>query len=187
MTSKPHLLIPDTDVIVHLHELGKWDDFIIHYSVHVPKYIVDKEANYFTERGVEFSGDKNDAMRSTKKINLAEEIAAGKISQIDLNASDKTPLLKEANNMGAMDGLDKGEEEILAAVFPSESEFTACLMDQLAIRCAVLVGLKDKCISVEKALQACGKVKHLDNALTEERFQRIVKHAEQERVQKLQL
>ncbi|MCK4460326.1 MAG: hypothetical protein KAW46_00895 [candidate division Zixibacteria bacterium] len=187
MTPKPRLIIPDTDVIVHLHELGIWDAFITHYSVHVPKYIVDQEANYFTACSVEFSKDKNDALRSTKKINLVEDIDASKISQIDLNASDKIPLLKEANNMGAMDGLDRGEEEVLAAVFPSDSEFIACLIDRAAIRCAVLVGLKDKCISVDTALKNCGLGRSLPVALSEMRFQKIVKQAKQERVQKLQL
>ena len=186
MTPKPRLIIPDTDVIVNLFELGIWDVFIEHYSVHVTRYIVEQEADYFTRCSVKFSGDSDDSLRSTEKISLVEDIETNKITQIDLDASDMLPLLKVANNMGALDGLDRGEEEILAAVLPSSSDLIACLIDRGAIRSAVLVGLRDKCISVETALKRCGLGRKLQFALSEERFEKIVKRAEVERIQRLQ-
>ncbi len=173
MKGKPHLIIPDADVVIDLHALGLWDSFVEKNGVYLAD-TVRREAHFYTAGGKQFP------------IDLTDDIDSGKVTIIALNASDKYPLLQEAQKMGARGGIDPGEEETLAAVFTTYPELTLCFKDEGAIVWAVLVGLKDKCISVEHALQQCGLGRKLVSGLSEERFQRIVKAAELERVQKLQ-
>ncbi|MCK4607304.1 MAG: hypothetical protein KAU35_08425 [candidate division Zixibacteria bacterium] len=184
MNGKPHLIIPDADVVIDLHALGLWDSFVEKNNVYLADTVVG-EARFYPVGRMQFSSDPNNTYIPKNPVDLTDDIDSGKITIIALNASDMIPLLQEAQKMGAHDRIHPGEEETLAAVFTTHPELTLCFKDRGAVECAVLVGLKDKCISVECALQQCGLGRKLAYGLSEKRFRRIVKAAEQERVQKL--
>lgn len=186
MISRPHLIIPDADVIIDLHEMGIWDRFVDVYDIYLSG-IVAEEAHSYVKSEIRLSDDPDDIKQEVYETTLDDFIAKGKITVIDLDASDMVPMTAEAHKMNVLDKIHDGEKETLAAVFSTHPQLVMCFKDRGAIECAVLVGLKEKCISVEKALDYCGLGRTLEYGLTEERFQKIVKHAEQERVQKLLL
>lgn len=186
MNAKRPLIITDADVVIDLHSLGVWDRFVDSYHVHLAQTVVE-EAGFYPKSKMRFSSSPDDVYVANENIDLSEDIKSERITVLDLDAKDMIPLQNEAEKMGVREAIHSGEEETLAAVYHTHTQLTACLIDEGAIRCAVMVDLADKCISVEKALQQCGLGRNVSDRLSDSRFQRIVKHAEQERVQKLQL
>ncbi len=171
---KSRLIIPDADVIIRLCELGVWDKFIAVNSVFVAQTVVD-EAHFHT-----------DADGRILPINLTHLAEQGKIQLVDVGMTDLIGVHEEAKKMRAP-LIHDGERDTLAAVLSEQTpELTACLIDEEAITCAVLIGLKESCISVESALRNCGLPQgHLHRSMADTRFDKIVGKAEIERTLRL--
>jgi hypothetical protein len=170
------LIIPDADVVIHLHELGIWDNFVRQNSVHLSALVVE-EAHFY----------KQGAGESTRmfEIDLRAAISDGSITIINIDVSALSPMYEEAQKLQIDQSIDAGETETIAAAYSVRTDLTLCLIDCGAIRYATLIGLAPRCISVEEALNSCGLGRGVRYNLSNKRFKSIVKAAEQERVQLL--
>ncbi len=176
MSKTPRLIIADADVIIRLHELDLWDKVVEQYSICVAKTVAEIEVRYF-ERQI---GDSRD----NRAINLALD------ARIEIVEPEATTLTVFQDRLSLLDrkSIEIGELETLAATLErKEDGIQACLIDEFAIKCAVLAGLGDSCVSVESVLERCGGAKGLPRDLCNARFDRIVKKANLQRTQNMEL
>ncbi|MFZ5981146.1 MAG: hypothetical protein ACOYVF_10990 [Candidatus Zixiibacteriota bacterium] len=170
MAQKSNLIIPDADVIIYLHELNIWSDFIQKYDVYIAHQVYVEAHQY------KISDDTTHKLFS---INLDESISNDRIISLDAKKIiDIKILLKSYNH-----AIDEGEEETLAIALYDIPELNVCLRDAAAIKAAVYVGLKSRCISIERAIAQIGLNKQLTKASTDKRFHEIIKAAEIEKIQ----
>lgn len=181
MTPKPHLIIPDADVIIDLHSLGVWEAFIEAYQVHIAEYVLTNEVLFYVAKRTRYSDDEEDYYEEKCPIDLSAEIASGRVITIDPSASELYGIEAKAKRFGAPD-IDEGEKHTIAAVHADESGLCVCLKDRAAIEYAGLIGLAERCISVEVALNNCGLTKQLSGTQKDEVFKRIIAEAKSKRV-----
>ena len=172
MNLKSNLIIPDADVIIELHELNIWEDFISSYEVYIAQTVYE-EAYHYTIN--------NDTTHKLYPINFDEAIDKRQINIISLNASQINIIEEKLRTYNHH--IDDGEKETLAIALNEISNLTVCLKDKAAIKAAVFVGLKSRCVSVEKAISQIGFTKKLSGTSSNERFHEIVKAAEIEKIQ----
>jgi len=184
MTPRPRLIIPDADVVIDLHKLGAWESFIETYQVHIAEYVLTEEVLFYPASRTCLSPEPDDYYEEKRPINLADDIEAGKVIRIDPSASELHAIEEEAKRYGAPD-IDDGEKHTIAAVHGDESGLIACLKDKAAIEYAGLIGLAERCISIEAALNNCGLTKTLSGSQTDEVFKRIIASASGKRVMNL--
>lgn len=166
-------LLPDADVIIRLHELGVWNKFKKVHNVLICD-AVEKETMFY---------DLPDGSRIY--VRFDQDIREGNIHRATPpSTSDLVELHSRLTKMNAS-GIDPGETELLAVLLADPSITAACLIDRAAIRAAVLIGLKVRCISVEMALANIRLATKMPSDLTEEQFQNHVSRAETERIQKI--
>ena len=174
MSGTPRLLIADADVIIRLHELELWEKVVEHYKVCVAKTVAEKEVKYYDRR---IGG-----ILDRRSINLTLD------PRIEIVEPEATSLMIFQNKLDVLDrkSIEIGELETLAATLERlDDGVQACLIDEFAIKCAVLAGLGERCISVETALAHCGGATKLPFALSNARFGRIVQEAKTRRIQNL--
>jgi hypothetical protein len=184
MTPKPRLIIPDTDVIIDLHKLGVWDAFVKAYQVHIAEYVLTDEALFYVAKRTRLSSEPEDYYEEKRPIDLSNEIESGEVIIVDPSASEMYRIEAEAKRFAAPD-IDDGEKHTIAVVQSDNSGLVACLKDKAAIEYAGLIGLAERCISIEAALSKCGLTKHLSGSQTDEVFKRIMTTAMSKRVMNL--
>lgn len=181
MTSKKkqvsRLIILDADVIIHLHELQMWGTFVDQYNVLVASIVAEIEVLFYT---IIVNGQEKQI-----PIDLEDDARKGLIRIVSADLAAFSDVGTTLFEQGAPQ-IDDGESETIAFVLSDVMpDLNICLIDGSAIICAVMLGLKDACISVEGALNACGLGRSLPDALSTTRFQRFVKEGEIKRVQSI--
>ena len=176
MKNKLRLIIPDADVVIDLVRLDLWKHFVQKYDVIVAETVVNES---ILAKSGEF-GEKLVA------IDLEKDAQSGIITIESANASDLVQMQEIAKQFAAP-AIHDGELETTGIVFKraQDDDIKLCLIDEAAIKYAVLIGLKDNCTSVEDALCQVGLGKKMDWKLSARRFRTIVDSAFTERVQKL--
>ena len=172
MVQKSNLIIPDADVIIELHELNIWPDFISKYEVYIAQTVYEEAHQYQI---------KNETTHKLYPINLEELSTNNQIKVISLDARQIVQieyLIRSYNHQ-----IDAGEKETLAIALNEIPNLTVCLKDKAAIKAAVFVDLISRCISVEKAISQIGFTKKLSGTSTDARFLEIIKAAEIEKIQ----
>ena len=168
------LVIPDADVIIHLLEFGLWETIISQFRVQVPTTVAKKEVTHYSPQ--------HDPS-SKKYIDLTTET---RIEMIDPGVDDLTTTKSQIDRFSTTREIHDGEFYCISAVYTDpSSESLLCLKDAAAIYVSVLIGLKERLLSIEALLQKCSLKIPLPYPLSEKRFSKIVQEAEAERIQKL--
>jgi len=175
MIQNCRLLIPDADVIIHLHQMGILDQFLSANEVYVARTVSEES---------DFSVDTANPFHRKNYIDLSNYIDSGKITLLDLDAEHLCHLERRLDSLGDVYVHD-GEKETIGIVSYARNDLTMCLIDHGAIRCSVLLGMASKCVSIEQALQDCGLGRKLPRALTDKIFKETVRQAEIERIQRI--
>jgi len=174
MNRKSNLIIPDADVVIHLFELDIWVKFLALNQVFLAQTVVDDEVSFYRTGPYD--------LKSKEYIDLSEDVSTGRLTVVSLDAKDIQPMLTELERMHAP-LIDPGETETIAASYLNyPDDLQVCLVDAAAIKCAVMLDLRHKCVSVERALTNCGLGRQLPKELSDKRFHEIVKQAELQKV-----
>lgn len=151
---KPRCVLCDASPVIALHEAGAWGAFILAYAVVLPETVVS-EVHYHSRD--EYTGDR-------VPVDLNGDIASGAITVASATTEDLLAL------HGRLDGtleLHDGESEALALLTSCEEfeEHTFCASDHVAIEVACLVGIGERCLSLEELLEAIGHRKTLSHEM----------------------
>jgi hypothetical protein len=132
--------------VIGLHELGAWDAFLARYEVVLPQSVIDDEALFH-------SADAESGRH--QRIDLASHVASGKVAVASADSGD---LVAVASRFSAAIDLHAGELEALALLTLHEgfAEHVFCSADGAAIEAACMVGLSDRCESLEELLALAG-------------------------------
>jgi hypothetical protein len=144
--SKPRCLVLDAGPVIGLHELGIWVPFVNRYEVVMPQIVVDDEA---------FFHSADAATGQRKIIDLSSDVAAGRVTVASV---DLETVARVAKRFSAAIELHAGELEALTilTVVPGFEEHVFCTGDGAAIQAACLLGLAERCESVEALLDFAG-------------------------------
>lgn len=165
------LIIPDADVIIHLHELEYWKTIVGALNVAITGTVSD-EVMYYHPNG--------DQSNEKLPIVLREYESRKQISIIGLNASQLS-VLDPVRVKHPQIALHSGEEEMLAHAMITTDDIKLCLKERAAIKLATYADLRDKIVSVEDVLRMASiKYKPLSNGLTSNRFSIVVQEALQD-------
>jgi len=139
-------LILDAGPVIGLHELGVWHAFLARYEVVLPQSVLEDEALFH-------SADAASGMR--EPIDLAAQVTWG---QITVASADARDLVTVASRFSAAIELHEGELEALALLTQHEefADHVFCSADGAAIEAACMVGLSDRCDSLEELLTMAG-------------------------------
>ena len=173
MSTKLKSLIPDAVTIICLHELGLWEKLCACTRVVVPSVIVHQAQFY-----------KDPVSGERVEINLEAQVLAGQISQEAVDVEETAEFMYHINAV-MTESLHPGEIEALTLLFKNRvPDCKFCSADQAAVKALVLVGMKDKGLSLEKVLEHTGlRRKSLKAQYSERRFQDWVRQAEIDRIQ----
>lgn len=142
---KPRCVLCDASPVIALHEADAWGAFISAYAVVLPETVVS-EVHYHSRD--EYTDDR-------VPIDLSGDIASGAIRMVSATTGDLLAL------HGRLDGtleLHAGESEALALLASHEEfeEHAFCASDKVAIEVACLIGIGERCLSLEELLEAIG-------------------------------
>ena len=139
-------LILDAGPIIGLHELGAWKTFLDRYEVVVPQLVLDDEALFHS---------KDAATGHSEPIALAADVGAGRVL---VAAASLTAIFRVASRFSDAIELHDGELEALTLLTQDESyvEHVFCSADGAAIEGACMLGLTDRCTSLEGLLDMVG-------------------------------
>jgi len=177
MSPKLNSVALDADVSINLFKLGLWDRTLNKFDVYLAETVYEDEALYYQVL--------DDDQIVKKYIDFSPDIKSGSLKVLETKAVDMESMYKEMNKMNAP-LIDPGETETIAAAYLSKVEnLKICLIDEAAIKCAVIIGLKNQCLSFEKLIDEFSLDDKLEPVLKHSRFSRIVKEAETHRIQLL--
>jgi hypothetical protein len=172
-------LLLDANVIIKLHELKIWDKFISVNKVHVPSSIVRDR------RGINEPGEAHCAfLEKGERIDydLRSDVAKGKIIEVHCDPFEIKIVQDKLDSLNGFN-IQIGELEAIAYLVKGEKpDIKFCTADEAAIKNLVLLGMKNKAISLEKALKQCGLGREFKDHFSEKCLKKWIKNAEIERI-----
>ncbi|MFA4965083.1 MAG: hypothetical protein WC709_05530 [Thermoleophilia bacterium] len=144
--TRPRCLILDAGPIIGLHELGAWAAFVDRYEVVVPQLVLSDEALFH-------SRDADSGF--TQQIDLRHDVVAGRVL---VASASLVALSRVASRFSEAIELHEGELEALALLTQAEdfAEHVFCSADAAAIEGACMLGLAERCESLEHLLGLAG-------------------------------
>ncbi|MDY0340545.1 MAG: hypothetical protein RBS17_04970 [Coriobacteriia bacterium] len=152
--SKPKCVLLDAGPIIALHAGEVWTVFCERFDVVVPETVADNEALWHSK-------DEVTGARTT--INLRADEDSGRLRIESATSSELLGLAARFDDAFAT-GLHEGELEGLALLTERDTfeDTIFCAGDGAAIQAAVMVGLDERCESLEALLESVGLVKPLE-------------------------
>ncbi len=176
-SARPLRLLLDADVVIEAHRLGVWEELVARSAVACPGAVVHDEALFYC----------TDEYSVPTSIHLPSLVAAGRIAMLEATADDLRELAAILTP-DALEGLHPGESEALALLLVGKArDHRFSSGDRAAIRALALLGLSERGISFECALDAAGLKKPLPNRLTEPFFQGALREGQGHRLRGLGL
>jgi hypothetical protein len=172
-------LLLDANVIIKLHELKIWDKFYSVNKIHVASSIVRDR------RGINEPGEAHCAfLEKGERIDydLRSDVAEGKIIEVYCDPSE---IKRVQDKLDSLNGpnIQMGElESITYLVKEEKTDIKFCTADEAAIKALVLLGIKHKAISLEKALEQCGLGREFKDHFSKRCLKKWIKNAEIERI-----
>ncbi len=151
-TQKFQLLLVDANIIIKLHELGIWEEFIKLCRVTVTEAVAYDEAHFWV--------DQNEVRHD---FDLSHEIDREAIFCENVPLSQTEDFLK---NFDSTYAIHAGEAEPLALLFASEKNWLICSADGIVFRVLGRTGRADQGISLEEVLSQIGLGRQLDRWYT---------------------
>lgn len=139
-------MILDAGPVIGLHELGVWDAFVARYEVVLPQSVIDDEALFH-------SADVDSGL--SQLIDLKAYVKDG---QVIVGSANSSELGAVSSLFTAAIELHAGELEALA-LLTRHAEFADhafCSADGAAIQAACMIGLSERCESLEALLATVG-------------------------------
>lgn len=140
--SKLNLLILDTNLVIHLHEFGIWQNLLAVCQVHLPRTIVDESQFY------ELDGER-------REIELATDVAAGRLTVFEVSVSEIKAFQDKFDAL-YIGGLDPGESEALAYLCKAKEPYLISSGDAIVYRVLGRLNRGDQGISLEEILSKVG-------------------------------
>lgn len=155
---RPRCLILDAGPIIALHEHGVWFDFCERFEVVVPRIVFESEVLFHS---------RDEATGFSATITLTTDVAEGRIV---VGSASLVQLAAVADVFSEALELHDGELEALALLTLDEAfeEHVFCTADGAAIQGACLLGIGERCESLEGLLEAVGLRKSLSWRFTRE-------------------
>lgn len=149
MMPKLKLLILDAGVVIRLHELGIWSQFLDQCEVHLSRIVAEKEVLY--QQGDEYDED----------IDLVPDIACSRVHIFDVPLSELKDFRDQFDTLYLGD-LDDGEAESLAYMMKQPSSFTISSGDAIVYRVLGNLNRSGQGYSLEEILQRIGLARALE-------------------------
>lgn len=158
--AKPKCVLLDAGPVIALHSAGIWEQFCDRYEVVVSEIVASDEALWHSRD--EVTGDR-------AVIDLREAQAQGLVVIQAATTGELLSLTSRFDTVFA-GGLHDGELEALALLCErSDFEHTIfCAGDGAAIQAAVMVGMDERCDSLESLLDSVGLSQRLEWPFTRE-------------------
>jgi hypothetical protein len=155
MAQKPRLLLTDAGAVIQAHRFDVWKHLCVSYDVIVPKLVVG-EAAFFV-----------DANNTRCPIDMDAEVRAGACRVYEAPADEFRATI--ASLPAALRArVHDGELEALTYLATHPTDGVAFITaDGGAVEAAVVMGISDVPMSLERALAFCGMTKTLPYAHTE--------------------
>jgi len=156
------LLLPDADVIIELHKLGKWNGVTSGYKIHIASTVLKEVTHYVDDSGTKIP------------IDLSGDISSGKVAEDSATPQQIQALLQRIPRDKIE--LDPGELESITIIANRDSDdLKICAIDKAAIKALSFLDLRDRAVSFEEVLVGCGIWKKgdkvADHRLTKKRFE----------------
>lgn len=162
--AKPKCILLDAGPVIALHQTGVWGEFCGRYDVIVAETVADDEALWHS---------KDELTGARTAIRLRDDEAAGLIA---IEGASSTELLAVTSRFDDVfaGGLHEGELEALALLVERGGfeDTVFCAGDGAAIQAAVMIGLDERCESLESLLKSAGLSKSLEWPFTAEFYER---------------
>jgi hypothetical protein len=151
-------VLVDAMVVIKLHELGAWEQLTERCQVAASAIIVHDEALFHSR----------DQLGFAQKIDLPADVARGRIVELAATAQEMVDCRSRFDSVLASN-LHDGEVECLALLLNVDNEaYVFCTADRAALYAMSLLGLGERCVSLESLLKSVGLQKVLPSLYTEE-------------------
>ena len=147
------LLLLDADVVIHLFELGIWEDVIQRCDVHLAGTVIGEADHYVDAEGFHH------------EIDLQPYVADKRIARFDLEPKDMD-VFKKRFGITYLERLDPGETESLTYLLTARGECTICSADKIVFRVLGALRRSDQALSLEEILQQIGLGRRLSRQFT---------------------
>lgn len=151
---KLRCLLLDACVVIKLFQLGLWQQFCERCEVVLAETVVEDEVQFYV-----------DADEQRHEIDLSEDLTAGRIAMVSVDASAVGQFFDRFDRIYA-EQLDPGERESLAYLFEADAPCTICSSDAIVFRVLAWTGRQDQGLSLEEILQAIGLGRSLPHQYT---------------------
>jgi hypothetical protein len=150
-------VLVDAMIVIALHEHDAWDQVIDKCGIAVSSIIAYDEARFHSQDPLGFS----------RRIDLPGEIAAGRITELSAPAGDMARCRDKFDSVLAP-LLHAGELECLALLTDDANDkYSFCTAEKAALLAVALLGLGDRCMSLEALLKLIGLQKPLSVQYTD--------------------
>jgi len=165
-------LILDAGPIIGLHELGIWDVFCERYDVVVPRIVLEDEALFHS---------RDEVTGFSSAISLTTDVTEG---HVVVGSASLMEVAAIATRLESALELHEGELEALALLTSHEEfdEHVFCTADGAAIQGACLLGIGERCESLEELLDVAGLRKRLSWRFTREFMTRNKREGSERRI-----
>jgi hypothetical protein len=146
LTKRFSFLLLDANIIIELHQLHLWSQFVEICDVHVGKTVV-REAAYFED---------DHGNRTT--IDLARDIKEGRITIFEVDAADISNFVAKFE-LSYLEKLDPGETEALVKLQTMPMETKLCSADKIVFKVLACMSRDNQGVSLEEVLGSIGQTR----------------------------
>lgn len=170
--TRPKYVLLDAGPIIGLHAAGVWPDFLAKYEVVIPETVKQDEALFH-------SPDPLTGFRTP--IDLEADVKAGRLRVASAGSADVQIV---AYAFAGQLELHDGELEGLTILVRDATyeEYFFCTADGAPIQAAAMLGLDERCTSVETLLSGIGLTKQLERKYTDAFLEKHLKEGRIARV-----
>lgn len=169
--TRQRCVVLDAMVVIRLHELGVWGDFIDKYDVTLPETVVHEAAYHSVD---EVTGNRS-------SIDLTADVDGGRVT---VRSAAPNELADVCVKLPSWLVIDPGETEAIA-LLSAENDLEDCIFctaDQAAVKAAVMIGIGERCESLEVLLSRVGMTKPLPQHFSSETLKHWIERAQRERI-----
>ncbi len=168
---KLRFLLLDANIVIQLFELDVWQQFIEKCDVLLARTVAEHEVQFFT-----------DEQEQRHEINLKDDIAANRLSIVEVTPADLKQFFDRFDPL-YLERLDPGEAESLAYLAGVDDPCHICSSDAIVFRVLAQLGLIERGLSLEEALQQIGLGRKLPSQFTRQFRESWTKRGQTESIQ----
>lgn len=156
--ARPRCVLLDAGPVIFLHARGVWEQFCRVFDVVIPEIVADNEAIFHS---------RDELTGGSEPILIREEERAGRVSVVAATSAELATTIGLYSDDFA-EALHEGEIEGIALMTQRDQldECVFCTGDGAAIQAAVMVGLNERCLSLEALLESSGLRQDMPKALS---------------------